>query len=366
MKLSSESVYNINVLRGISIFSILFLHAIVLTDQFNNIEILKVVAERLHMGIPFFFLISGYLIPLSWEKVNGNKKKYLLKRLAKIAPLYIIFLNINLGIFWYLENYYLNYEFIRNSPTNESVNAINYIIHLFFLQGFFPNKLHTLLDGSWSIVNEVIFYLIFPLIFSKFKNINGKFKLYCLGLILSMFFVISVPEIYPGYSYYGFLSHFPTFCLGMIAYEISKKDKIQSIIFKNRKYLFILSIIIMIGQIKGDTSLLGVHHFYSVSFFIILTTTLSLKNKYNFFFSKTLEILGKQTYSLYFTHILIIKLWVFYSKMYLNLSFSDALISNIFICTIISFLFSNLIFNKIDLYFVRKMKAYLKLLIEKG
>ncbi len=96
MKLSSESVYNINVLRGISIFSILFLHAIVLTDQFNNIEILKVVAERLHMGIPFFFLISGYLIPLSWEKVNGNKKKYLLKRLAKIAPLYIIFLNINL------------------------------------------------------------------------------------------------------------------------------------------------------------------------------------------------------------------------------------------------------------------------------
>lgn len=361
MQLNSIKIYNLNVLRGISILSILLLHAIVLTKQFDNIEILKVIAERLHMGIPFFFLISGYLIPMSWDKVNGNKKKYLLKRLAKITPLYIIFLNINLGVFWYLENYYQNYEFIRNSPTNESVSLINYIIHLFFLQGFFPNKLHTLLDGSWSIVNEVIFYLVFPLIFSRFENINGKFKLYCFALILSMLFVISVPDIYPGYSYYGFLSHFPTFCLGMIAYEISKKDKIQGIIFENRKYLFVLSIIIMIGQIKGNTSLLGIHHFYSVSFFLILITTLSLKNNFNLFLSKILEVLGKQTYSLYFTHIIIIKLWVFFSEIYLNLGFIAALVSNIFVCTIVSFSISNVIFNKIDLYFVRKMKAYLKL-----
>ena len=92
-----------------------------------------------------------------------------------------------------------------------------------------------------------------------------------------------------------------------------------------------------------------------------MVTTLSLKNNFNLFLSKILEVLGKQTYSLYFTHIIIIKLWVFFSEIYLNLGFIAALVSNIFVCTIVSFSISNVIFNKIDLYFVRKMKAYLKL-----
>ena len=359
MQLNISTVYNINVLRGFSILSILLLHAIVLTDEFNKIEILKLISERLHMGIPFFFLISGYLISLSWEKVNGNTRSYLTKRIAKIVPLYIIFLHINLIVYWYVESSYSDFEFIRNSPTEESVNIINYIIHLLFLQGFFANKIHTLLDGSWSIVNEVIFYIIFPLLITRFKKIKGKIQLYCLSLILSILFIILIPKIYSEYSYYGFLSHFPTFCLGMISFELLKNKKITLMIYKVRNHLYFLSIIFMIGLIKGDISLLGIHHLYSVCLFIILITTLTLKKKFNLFFSKVFEIFGKQTYALYFTHLVLIKLWVFFSKIYLDLDFSHSLLINIIICTFLSYLISNLIFNKIDLFFVKKIKERL-------
>ena len=252
------------------------------------------------------------------------------------------------------------FEFIRNSPTEESVNIINYIIHLLFLQGFFANKIHTLLDGSWSIVNEVIFYLIFPLLVTRFKKIKGKIILYCLSLILSILFILIIPRVYSEYAYYGFLTHFPTFCLGMIAFDISKNKKINSLIYKYRILLNLLAMIFMVGFIKGSITLLGIHHLYSICFFIILITTLTLRSSYNVFFSRILVILGKQTYALYFTHLLLIKLWVFFSNIYLNLDLVTSLLINVFICTFVSYLISNLLFNKIDLFFVKKIKEKFK------
>ena len=211
-----------------------------------------------------------------------------------------------------------------------------------------------MLDGSWSIINEVVFYILFPLIVNKFSGIAANFKLYCLSLILMFVFAISVSNIYPGYSYYGFPAHFPTFILGIIAYNILKNDKIFKILYENKIYIFLISLIIMIGNLKTEMShnLFGIKDIYSISFFLILITSLTLSKKIPTLFGSFLSFLGKQTYSLYFTHLILIKLWVFYFDNFLDYNYSLNLITNLIICIPISIIFSHLFFNKIDLFFV--------------
>ena len=55
MRITKSQIYNLNILRGLSILSLMILHAIVLTKFEGQNEIIKILASRLHLGIPFFF-----------------------------------------------------------------------------------------------------------------------------------------------------------------------------------------------------------------------------------------------------------------------------------------------------------------------
>lgn len=50
-------------LRGISILMIMLLHALVLTDVSYG-KYMQFLIDRLSLGVPFFFIISGYVISL--------------------------------------------------------------------------------------------------------------------------------------------------------------------------------------------------------------------------------------------------------------------------------------------------------------
>ena len=120
-----------------------------------------------HLGVVLFFVLSGFLITLLLLKERElkheiNFKKFFMRRLLRIWPLYFLFITFVIFVFHGYENLkqvmsnsnevVLLYFLILPNVAISGIGTIPYIAHL------------------WSIGVEEQFYLIWPFLFKKLKN----------------------------------------------------------------------------------------------------------------------------------------------------------------------------------------------------
>jgi len=114
--------------------------------------------DQFNAGVPVFFVLSGFLIAARYEdSVEANStwlKQYLLKRFARIYPIYFLLTTITFVIFW-LDFFPLP----RNTSPSEYNSFILYLLNISFLKGFFDLFKNTGLPQSWSLTVEECFYL---------------------------------------------------------------------------------------------------------------------------------------------------------------------------------------------------------------
>ena len=352
---------NLDYLRGVSIVMVMLLHALVLTDMHYDKEMVLFI-ERLSLGVPFFFILSGYVIALNYRKRLDHKSSlfiYFVNRGAKILPLYWLFLFL-----WYVFFYFVSeFDGIKIMPQNtESLSqgsAPNYIFHLFFLQGFEPSRLNTLLDGDWSIINEVYFYILFPLIARVVKDNTVR----CIYLLCASYALAICYSFYwarldtlDGVIYYTFIPHLPEFLLGFLAFRITQHQSVARNISKYGNALFFTSSILMLGFVDAKSTLLGSHHIFTIGFVAILVI-LVLRSDYFLPWLGFISKLGRQSYALYFTHLLLLKIAFVISENFYEFSNVVTLGLNLFIVIPLSLLLSNFVFHNIDNFFVNKVKS---------
>ena len=122
-------------------------------------------------GVMLFFLLSGFLMSylyLGQEFNQVNIKGYLLARLARVVPLFLVVV---------LSSYVLTlagHDSLYNIP---DVNAL--IGHLFFVYGE---------SVLWSIPPEIQFYCIFVIFWSLSKSRSGYIYLSIIAVMLFLFF----------------------------------------------------------------------------------------------------------------------------------------------------------------------------------
>ena len=142
---------------------------------------------RLEVGVPIFFLISGFLLyrpfaasHLSFEE-SPNKKRFWERRILRIVPAYWLAITLLAYVF----------HLINLGPGWQGPLA-NYL----FLQIYFPKTILTGLLPSWSLCVEMSFYLLLPLyaalVRSKGGNVRRQLRLELLGIIT----LITVSAIY--------------------------------------------------------------------------------------------------------------------------------------------------------------------------
>lgn len=344
--------------RGIAILLVIVLHAAVLTPNLSNYPILFTILSRCSIGMQLFFIISGYMISKSWARlslVENGLRIYLIKRLAKLYPLYILFLAINIGVWFVFSQNDSSFTLIRNAATNENVTFANIFIHIFFLQGFSPVYLHSLVDGSWSIVNEAYYYILYPLILNSFcKSIKSTYICYLICLVISLAVPYALRFTPSGYSYYFFLSQMPCFILGILMYRILENGKLTEICAKNSGIIFVSSTVLLFGMIKGNFAPLGYHHLYGLALCLLVLGTIDELKLYSSTVAyKFVVLTGRQSYALFFLHLLIIKMQVYLlCKYYVIESAILFFALNILAGLFGALLLSVVIINKIDLYFV--------------
>lgn len=290
---SNKKLGYIDALRGYAILLVIFAH----TGQMYPINypfFLKNLINFGPRGVQLFFIVSALTLFLTTEKRFLIDKRpiisFFIRRFFRIAPLYYC------GLIFY------------NLIDNSNVTLGGVISNLFFIDAINPawQSLY-LVPGSWSISAEMIFYLIFPIIFLKIKNLNQAISFTIIALFLSVIIKMIVTKytfgyplnIWGSFAPYIFPFSIPVFGIGICYFFIIfKKDtQIKS------------NILIALSIISLFTLIYEVRFLYT--YFIVILfglIALALSRNYNRIIeNKIVMYFGKISYSMYMVHFGIIE-----------------------------------------------------------
>lgn len=307
---SDRRLYELDVLRGLAALGVVLFHY---TRELNNDNPYWFKFLSGYYGVELFFMISGFVIFMTLEKVN-NGLDFIISRFSRLYPSYwmsIFIIAILTFIF---------------SSLNQHYTLAEIFVNLTMLQAFL--KVQHLNDSYWTLTHELIFYVIM-FSFYKLKILDkiDKISFIWLGLIA----FIAIVNKYDLFSFSGKISvlvladHGMFFIAGIAFYQIYKKGV-------NLPYSIIIGLSLL-------TYFLRRTHGYNevIAFFLIFLAVITGKMK--FINLKPLIFLGIISYSLYLNHGIIGELVIPYLNRDLGLNINLA----IFICVSLSIAISSLI-----------------------
>jgi len=301
-------------LRGISVLLVIFYH-------FEYKIFNKVIFTGGYIGVDIFFIISGYLITLiilNEKKYNDcfSFKKFYLRRARRILPAFFFFIIIALllGYFYLLPESFID---LGNSGLSSLTFLSNFYYYLTQIQYYTaPTYLRPLLH-TWSLSVEFQFYIFFPIIFIITVKIFNRFKIFVLlaGFLFSLLLSNYLVKNHNLINFYMLPPRIFEFLAGSIAAVIIIDNSLKI----NQKILNFLSIIgviliflmsVILNNKTLHPSIISLPLVVGI-FFLIINTE---KNYINDLLSKkTINYLGKISFSLYLAHFLLI---AFYMNAY--------------------------------------------------
>jgi peptidoglycan/LPS O-acetylase OafA/YrhL len=136
-------------------------------------KLLQNIVLEFHIGVPIFFVLSGFLITLRYygsEQWTGQWwGKYLRNRLARIYPMFFL-----LTCLVFAATYFREHQF----------DAALWLLNVSFLRGFFEEYLISGIPQGWTLTVEETFYLLAPVAFALRRRKPGSLWLQPLALLL--------------------------------------------------------------------------------------------------------------------------------------------------------------------------------------
>ncbi len=319
----------INGLRFLAALAVIITHIELLKGNFDMKNYWKnsLIFNLGGIGVYFFFVLSGFLITyllLVEKKISKNIsiKHFYVRRILRIWPLYYLILIIGFFVLPNFSIFTIPY-FERNFLAHFNSNLLLYIFILpniaFSLFQAVPN-----IGQAWSIGVEEQFYIVWPWIISKSKNVLKSLIIILFAIILIKIIVLMVAPLYSQTRWYiSFksliaMSKFECMAVGGIgAYLLFIKSNIVTYIIN--KYLLFVSIIFipLLIIIIPDYLQDGMHLAYSFLFLIIIINISQQSN--NFILENSImNFLGKISYGIYMYHFMVIPILIYFCKNYMK------------------------------------------------
>ncbi|MBY0245795.1 MAG: acyltransferase [Sphingobacteriaceae bacterium] len=200
--------------------------------------------------VTFFFVLSGFVMIIAhYNKQNEGAVAYYKLRLARLYPVYLVALLLQ----------------IRSNSSFFDVS-----LNTLLIQAFVPGRSLAINQPGWSLSAEAFFYLCFPLLLFVYRKRNILFNICTLLLfiLLSIMMMYYVSNIFVSDNRIQFLEYFPlihfaSFVLGnMIGVIYLNRGKLKSTSVCVNSLLVGVSFILMVldlnngGFIKHLTSLI--------------------------------------------------------------------------------------------------------------
>lgn len=187
-------------LRGVAILMVLFCHFGGALKQINQKSLYDSFHDFGRFGVQMFFIISGFVIPLSLDKGRyqlSDYGRFLYKRFLRLQLPYTIGVLITFGLV------YLSYKY-RHEVFPE--NTITFLETFFYLHAPADNPVF------WTLQVEVQYYFFIGLLFPLLL----KYRKLSILLIL----LLSVLNQIEFFQQILFITYLPFFCIGITCYVI--------------------------------------------------------------------------------------------------------------------------------------------------
>ena len=362
-------LFSLQYLRGIASLLVVLYHARgELNDAYAQTDLGNLLFSNGYIGVDLFFMISGFVIMLSTEK-DSSSVGFIIKRFFRIYPLYFACL--------------IFFMYIFNKPMDGNFFKALFFINL-NLASHAPWFGYTLVYTAWTLMFEVIFYIIFTIAMS----ISWRYRaLICSSIIITT--VITLNYFYNnGFRVSGYdaislpanasdimliarvLSSpmFYEFITGMFIYWLYSHIKPSILTSQLTKPLLISSV--MVSLLFFFSGYNGGHGLFNCGIFaaILLTSLVIYEKCHSIKHYKSLIFLGDISYSLYLVHPLV--LVMLSSGVLVTTAYSPHKgFSNLYFILIICLFASTILYNLIEKRFVllaRRIIAIYRSLILKN
>lgn len=215
----------IDALRGYAILMVLAVHS---SQYFHDLPSpVEKLANQGARGVQLFFVASAMTLWMSWQARDDGSKAFYLRRFFRIAPMYYLCLPIFLilgGL----------------GPTGYAPDGIgirHIIMAATFTHGFMADTITSVVPGSWSIADEMMFYAIFPFLMAVRVRMSVAAVLVVLGtigcVVLNEYAIGTTKHIankawhdaWATFYFLWFVNQFPCFLFGMLVARWISEDR---------------------------------------------------------------------------------------------------------------------------------------------
>ncbi len=196
----------IDVLRAVAALSVCLYHfggsLAVVGDVSPAIQ---TITSRGYLGVPVFFVISGFVIPLSmgdWRLSWASCQTFLARRLLRLYPPYLIASLLGVAV-WGLSSLAPGF---RGSPPN--LGAVDFLASASMTAAFF--QVPWLLVVAWTLAIEVQFYLAIAFVLPMLLNVGASVRVLVLGAWIALPLAFDHEAFLTSYS--------PLFGMGLVSF----------------------------------------------------------------------------------------------------------------------------------------------------
>ncbi|GAB6442180.1 MULTISPECIES: acyltransferase family protein [Bacillus] len=249
---------NFDLIRIMAAILVVFSHSFAITSGNNDNEPLYMISNGQttlgHVGVMTFFVISGYLITMSYLR-HPSVILFVKSRLLRIVPalVIVVIMTMFLGS---IATTLDTRDYFTNTDTYKYLLSIFIFPIQFELPGVFQlNPLGNEVNGSlWTLEWEVVcYFIVLALGTIKLLNLKNVLVIYMIFFLLSFF-------DFPNYNF----DLFACFLSGMFVYMY--KDKIRFSKFYLMTALTCLMVGIVFGNFNSIFSLFGTYIIMYASF----------------------------------------------------------------------------------------------------
>ncbi|HUH52377.1 MAG TPA: acyltransferase [Flavobacterium sp.] len=310
-----------------------------------------------YIGVGFFFMLSGFILAYNYQdallKRQRSIQSFYRARIARILPLHLLTFIIALPMTYQI--------FVQN----KSLWLSQALTNITLTQSFIPNQAYFLSFNavSWSISDEMFFYLLFPALVLLIPRLTG-FKSY-LPILLIAIIPLLIFVIPDSYWYKVFYIHpfvrIVDFIIGIGVYNVYKSFSAKGINLNFNvmevSAVLLLFVFFLFHEHIPQVARYSFYYWIPMSY-LIFVFAFQKGNLSRWLSKKTFIYLGELSFGFYMFHYLVLRYFFVANAKYINIK-SDVLI--IFIIFAVTLLVSHYSYK----YFETPMNRYVRRLLSR-
>jgi peptidoglycan/LPS O-acetylase OafA/YrhL len=297
----------IDALRGYAILMVIAVHT---SQSFSDLPswLTKIVSQGAR-GVQLFFVTSALTLSMSWVARNEVAADFYIRRFFRIVPMFWIAIVLFLWLNGAGPSIY--------AP--EGIEARHVIMTALLIHGFWPDTITSVVPGGWSVADEVIFYVLFPVIFPLL--LRASWRSVIIVALAAAIIGAQVSRLLDGFSYllpasaegvageYFFLwfpRQLPCFMFGIMLFKFSIERHPISITIAKCCGTLAIALMLLIPFLVGVRFALplGLATTYGIAFSLFAFSLMYWPNSP--LVGSAIIWVGKVSYSAYFVHFVVL------------------------------------------------------------